>query len=93
MLSEPSAGRFLLGELPKLLVGQLAAMWPNIPHCRHIIEDIWSPLSLILDIPFLGELGPLNFEAFDPFFPLPLPSDFPWELPDLDYEWLPDAVT
>ena len=46
----------------------------------------------MLDTPFLGELGP--FERFDPFFPLPLPLDFPLELPDLDGEsrrWTPSG--
>ena len=83
-----SAGRFLLGEVLELLVGQLAAMWPNIPHRRHIIEDICSPLSLILDIPFLGEPNP--FEPFDPFLPFDLPFDFPFE-PVLEGDWLPEA--
>ena len=60
MLSEQSAGRFLPGELPELLVGQLAAMWPNILHRRHAIEDICSPLSLCLTHPFWGNWDLLN---------------------------------
>ena len=73
-----SAGRFLLGEVLELLVGQLAGMWPNIPHRKHII--MCSPLSLILDIPFLGEPNP--FEPFDPFLPFDLPFWLPfWTSP------------
>ena len=48
-----------------------------------------SPLSLILDIPFLGELNP--FEPFDTFLPFPLPFDFPFELPDLEGELPPEG--